>query len=298
MQTFFNNFMNAVGCSRETKKNGLWLVDTLIKNDPKDLTKFEASFKIKNGKIPRELRFLNFDANAYSSHGTDNFLKRLNLFREIMEEGTKNKQKELLFEALEDSSITPVDLYFGADIKDKNYLFAFWLIFGGVKKDGSVEFCPYNTNKIIKKILKKIGARTPKLKSDILNFGLDIDNKDLFFKIYWLHNFSKDAVLTDETFAPKIKEIRKSLAGWRYFTFISKKYNLEGKCQYKKLFTEFLDPIDTRYEKLEGFLKIILRLADSKSDCQRLLKIIKSTGGKIALVSFELDDTLTFYIRP
>ena len=287
-----------MNCSEETKKNGLWLVETLLKNDPENLTKFEASFKIKNGKIPNELRFLNFDASAYSSSSTAGFLKRLNLFHQIMKEKIGETKAEKVFRALKEVAATPVDLYFGVDVKDENFLFAFWLIFGGVQKDGGIEFCPYDTNKIIKKILNKIGARLPKLKSDILNFGLDINDKDLFFKIYWLHNFSKDGMLADETFASKIKKIRNSFTDYRYFTFISEKYNLEGRCQYKKLFTEFLDPISAQHEKLEDFLKTILKLANSNFNSQKLLKIIKSINGRIALVSFEKDDTLTFYIRP
>ena len=295
---FFSNYMQVMNCSEETKKNSLWLVETLLKNDPENRTKFEISFKIKNGEISKEFRFLNFDASAYSSSSRAGFLKRLNLFRQIMKGKIKNTKAGKVFQALEEVAVTPIDLYFGADVKDENFLFAFWLIFGGVQKDGRVEFRPYDTNKIIKKILKKIGARIPKLKSDILNFGLDVDNQDLFFKIYWLHNFAKDGILTDRTFASKIKKIRDSLKDWRYFTFISEKYNLEGKCQYKKLFTEFLDPISAQYENLRDFLETNLKLADSNFDCQKLLKIIKSINGRIALVSFEVDDTLTFYIRP
>jgi len=306
IQTFFSNFMNAVGCSKLTQENTLWVINNLIENDPKNLTKFEISFKIKNGKISKEFRFLNFDASAYSSFNTSGFLKRLKLFRQIMEGKTRNTQKEKVFKSLEEVSATPVDLYFGADIKDDKYLFAFWLIFGGVQKDGRVEFRPYNTDEIIRKILKKIGGRVPKLRiqqahhkrSDMLNFGFDLDKQNLFFKIYWLHNFSKNGMLADEAFSSKIKRIRKSLANWRYFTFISEKYNLEGRCQYKKLFTEFLDPINAQYENLEDFLKTILDLAGSEFDIGRLLEIIKSINGRIALVSFEVDDTLTFYMRP
>ncbi|MBZ9572760.1 hypothetical protein KJA17_01005 [Patescibacteria group bacterium] len=295
---FFSDFMNAIECSEETKKNGLWLVDALIKNDPENRTKFEVSFKIKNGRILKELRFLNFDASAYSSSSTKGFLQRLNLFQNIMKEKIRKERSEKIVRALKQVAPTPVDLYFGADVKDGNFLFAFWLIFGGVKKDGRVEFRPYDTEKIIGKILRKIGARTPKLKSDILNFGLDIDNKDLFFKIYWLHNFSKEGILANPIFSPKIKKIRESLTDYRYFTFVSEKYNLEGKCQYKKLFIEFLEPIDIQSGNLEGFLKTILNLANSKFSFQKLLKIINSINGRIALVSFEADDTLTFYIRP
>lgn len=298
MQTFFNNFIDAIGCSEGTKKNGLWLVNTLIKNDPENRTKFETSFKIKNGEISKEFRFLNFDASAYSSSSSTGFLKRLNLFHQIIKEKTGDKGIEKVFQALKEVAVTPVDLYFGADIKGNKYLFAFWLIFGGVQKDGRVEFCPYDTNKIIKKILKKIRGRVPKLKSDILNFGLDVNDKDLFFKIYWLHNFSKDGILSNSTFASKIKKIRNSFRDYRYFTFISEKYNLEGRYQYKKLFTEFLDPISAQHEKLEDFLKTILKLANSNFDSQKLLKIIKSINGRIALVSFGVDDILTFYIRP
>ena len=181
-QTFIDNFMKTLDCSKLTRENGLRLIKTLVENDPENLTTFEVSFKIKNGRIPKELRFLNFDASAYSSSSSAGFLKRLDLFREIMSGKIKNNNLNKVFQALEEVALTPVDLYFGADVKENNYLFAFWLIFGGVKKDGKVEFWPYDTARVIKKILKRIGGEIPQLKSDILNFGLDIENKELFFK--------------------------------------------------------------------------------------------------------------------
>ena len=223
------------------------------------------------------------------------FLERLKLYQRLMAGKIHNPLLPDLMGALADISQTPMDLYFGADIDQWSFLFAFWLIFGGVKRSGEVSFWRYDFERIIKDTLGKIRFKGPgRIRKDILNLGFDIDDKDIFYKIYFL---CREKVLPKSNFTALMKRINRNLAGFKYFYFISQMYDKDGDCVKEKLFTEFLEDIYPGSERSEQLLARVIRISGSGPGPARLPKVIASIGGRISLISFENDATLTFYIR-
>lgn len=294
---FVKRYNEAVGISKLTQKNMLSIIRELIRYDPFGKTRFEVSFKLQDRRIYHDARFLNMDGNAYSCKSQLYFLARLEIYKEIMR---KRKSPRSLFDdiikALEYISKRPMDLYFGADITDDNYLFAFWLIFGGVKRNGKVSFWPYDFEKTISRILTYIKCSPPKIiKGDILNFGFDINNKNVFYKLYYLIK-DKDSYFTP--FANTMKKINKGLSGYKYFYFSSHMYNKEGKCVKDKIFIEFLEDLRGGNTHTDKVIEQILGINNSRIDSSKISRIIKFIDGRISLISFEVDGTVTFYIRP
>jgi len=295
---FFKKYSKAIDASEITQKNTLSIVKKLIRYDPLDITTFEISFKIKRDNLLNQIRFLNMDGDAYSCKNPLFFLSRLRIYKKIIEGKVNNPLLTDIFKALSWVARTPMDLYFGADIKKDNYLFSFWLIFGGVKRTGEVSFWPYDFNEIVENILKIIKFKPPEfLKKEILNFGVDVDNKNLFYKLYYLiREKSNYAYLVD--FNKIIRKINRALSDFKYFYFFSQMYNKKGVCFKKKLFLEFLQDIHYESEKINELLTKILKINNSHFELKRLLKIIKLISGRVSLISFEIDGTITFYIRP
>jgi hypothetical protein len=288
-------FLNKINASQKTQSNALNFLKILIEADPLRLTKFEISFKIqKNGEIKRELRLLMIDSMAYSYSSPSLYLWRLNLYRKIIKEKIKNPQQDKVFEALSSVAKTPLDLYFGSDIKNSNYLFAFWLILGGITPDGKINFSLFS-KKIIRNIFSKLEIHPPFPLNPrkILNLGFDIANENLFYKIYYL--VSK----REKIFSSEIKRISQLFKeDLRYWFYVSEIYDLKtNQCQRRKLFLEFLDNLDTRAKKTKEILKKILTLSNPQSNLSRIYEIVNSLRGKLYIISFEKDGTLTFYIR-
>lgn len=293
---FFENYTDAIGASKVTQRNTLAIIKNLVRGDPFEKTKFELSFKLKNDTISNRVRFLNIDGGIYSCKSQQFFLARLEIYKEIMKNKIDNSLLPDVIQALTSISKTPMDLYFGADIKDDVFLFAFWLIFGGVKRTGEVNFWPYNFNEIVNNALTKIKFKKSMfLINDILNFGLDIDNKDVFYKLYYL---LRDKESSPASFGNLIKRINRILSDFRFFYFFSRMYNKEGKCIKKKLFIEFLEDIYPNSRKINELLGKVLEINHSRFELPKLFRIIKSINGRLSLISFEPYRVLTFYIRP
>jgi hypothetical protein len=293
---FFKRYTKSIGASNTTKKNSLMIAGALLRHDPFGKTKFEVSFKIKKHILPRRIRFLNMDGNAYSSKNKLFFLERLEIYKRIMNGKINNSLLPRVIQALTEISKTPMDLYFGADIENNNYLFAFWLIFGGVKKTGEVSFWNYDFDGIVKNALEKMRFKPPRfLRKDILNLGFDIDNNNVFYKLYYL---LRDKTEYLSPFTNLMKKINRTLPDFKYFYFFSRMYDEQGRCCKQKLFTEFLEDIYPDTEKTNELLAKVLTLNNNHIELQRLLKIIKLIDGRISLMSFEADGTITFYIRP
>jgi len=288
--------INAIKPSKKSKKNALDLLKKLLIFDLYNLTEFEFSFKVKKNKIVKDIRFLSMDHNGYSCQNPRFFLKRVMLFEKIMATKCKNKDHKKVNSALRKVSKHPMDLYFGFDIKGGEYVFAFWLIFGGVKRNGKVSFWPYNFTKIINSSLKDVGLKKPKtLKRDILNLGFDIYKNEIRYKLYYL---CRKMIMRDSAFAELMSEINSKFAQFKYFYFFSEMYNHQGKLVREKMFLEFLEDIRNEDEKMIDTLLIKLKEIIGFSVSLGVLKTtLRKCGGRISLISFELDGTLTFYIR-
>ncbi|MBM3243841.1 MAG: hypothetical protein FJZ12_03290 [Candidatus Omnitrophica bacterium] len=207
-----------------------------------------------------------------------------------------NPRSPEIFSALREVSKTPVDLYFGADINNRAYLFAFWLIFGGIKRNGEVSFWPYESKEIIKHILSKIGFKFPEfIDADILNFGLDINDRNIYYKLYYLYKKKEHG---EFYYSGLISKLDKGLKNNDYFYFFSKMYDKEGRCKKIKLFIEFLSDINFFGTKFGKILKKVLEINKSRVKPNQLIEIFKLIKrGRISLIGFEPDKTITFYIR-
>jgi len=293
---FFERYTESIGVSNTTKKNTLMIVRNLLRYDPFRKTKFEVSFKLNNSVISNRVRFLNMDGNAYSCKNQLFFIGRLEIYKRIMKGKINNSLLPNVIQALTEISKTPMDLYFGADIEDNNYLFAFWLIFGGVKKTGEVTFWHYDFDEIVKNALEIIKFKPPKfLRKNILNLGFDIDSKNVFYKLYYL---LRDKTEYLSPFTNLMKKINRNLSDFKFFYFFSQMYDKEGVCIKNKLFIEFLEDIYPNSQKINELLRKVLEINHSRFESLKLFRIIKSINGRLSLISFEIDGTITFYIRP
>jgi len=294
--SFFSRYFKALKFSPATRENTILIVKRLLKYDYLKKTQFEVSFKIKKNKILNSVRFLNMDADVYSCKNKLLFLARLKACLDCVEKQVSQEHLNKAVLSLMNLADSPMDLYFGADVKDEDLVYAFWLIFGGVEKSGKVNFCPYNLNKLVFDILKIIKFKSPgKLKKDILNFGFDIDKNQMYYKLYYLCNRSNIAGSSLKNLSGRVD---RRLKGFKYFSFFSEMYNKTGSCIKKKLFVEFLDTITADSKTFNELLMGILLISRSSYSPEKLANIFKGIKGRISLVSFEPDGTLTFYIRP
>jgi len=105
-----------------------------------------------------------------------------------------------------------MDLYIGFDAKNDDVLFAFWLIFGGVKRTGRISFWPYDFGSILNNFFERAGFRKPgSVKKDILNLGVDIGKADSFYKIYYL---CRERVIPNSDFTALMKNLNESFRGF------------------------------------------------------------------------------------
>lgn len=294
------SFLDYLKISFLTKKNVISFFNELAKIDPLGLTHFELSFKANKNIIERgKIRILNLDAKAYSYLNEKNYLQRLDSYFSICKKKISNPVLINLFNALRSVSATPLDVYLGADIKNNDYLLAFWLIFGGVKRNGRINFIS-NSDAAISKVFNNLNIK--KLFSGnkkILNLGFDIDNKSLFYKIYYFldkNNLNE----AGQSGRRKIKEIIDFLGNeHRYWFFISERYKVGAKNMgRKKVYVEFLDDIATGDEKTLPLLRKLLGIMGCNLSFVWLKGILSSIPeGKIVILAFEPDGTTTFYIR-
>jgi hypothetical protein len=190
-----------------------------------------------------------------------------------------------------------MDLYFGFDVHDNDILFAFWLIFGGVKRTGDVSFWPYNFNSILRNFFNTSKSKMPNiLNKEILNFGVDLGKSGLYYKFYYL---CREKILTNHDFTELMKSINKSLKDFKYFYFFSEMYDEGGKLVKKKLFIEFLEDIMNDDKKMVNIIvRSLSRINNINFNHSQIKNVLHKCGGRISLISFQLDGTLTFYIRP
>lgn len=291
---FVKNYLNAIKASPKTTKTTLSLVDTLINNDPYRLTEFEVSFKIKGDKISDYARLLHFDYNLYSCVNSYLYLKRLGLFESIIKSKLQGKFIINAFDSLRLVAETPLDLYFGFDTKDNEYLFAFWLILGGMHRNGMLSINP-NSKKILTNVSKRLNIKIKIPKQKILNIGLDLGSKGFFLKLYYLYD---KYLLFDTKLLTLIRAAQKRLSPYKHFIFVSDKLNSKSQIIFKKVYFEFLEDISPKNRELSEILHSILKIGGSEFDEYRLFSIIKKINGRISMVAFGSDSSITFYIRP
>lgn len=294
---FFKNFAEALRVSSTTKKNFFLILEPLLKSDPARLTQYEVSFKIFDTQIIPKVRFLNIDADTCSCKSQQNFLNKVELFDRVLKGRSANQSIPAILESLREISLWPMDLYLGSDIKDNNFVFAFWLIFGGVKRGSAPVFWPYDFKKIMNIFFRNLKLKPPKfLKNKILNFGLDIEKRDVKYKIYYLCPGKK---ITRAGFNKIADALNRELKNFKYFYFFSEMYNKDGKLIKKKLFLEFLEDICNTNEDLSlDILERLLAIKLIKFNKNKIQKILAKIGGRLSLISLEKNGTLTFYLRP
>jgi hypothetical protein len=290
---FFKNYIKAINLSLKTEKNTLAIVQSIIQEDYQQKIKWEVSLKIKKNKIIKTARFLSMDGKSYSYKSEKLFLERLEIYNKIMNKKINNVSKDRAIACLLEFSKTTTGLDFGADIKDNNYLFSFWLIFGVDNRYTDISFLPYNFNKLVEKPFKIISFF--KKRRNIVHFGINVNNQNIFYEIYFL--FKKETILNN-IFTNLIREIKKNFTNYNCFYFFSELYDKNGKCLKKKIFIEFFDKIYTNKQDFPKILEKTLKIVQCEYKLLKLIKTFQIIGGRISLISFELDNTLTFYIRP
>lgn len=293
---FVEKYNKGIGASRLTRQKTLSLARRLIREDPFGKLKFEVSFKISGNRILNQARLLNMDADSYSCKSPIFFLDRLEIYRSIMKSRIKNRYLPDITKAIACISKTPMNLYFGADIDGGNFIFAFWIIFGGIKRSGEASFWNYDFEEITGNTLEKAGFKPPLfLKNNILNLGFDIGKRDIFYKLYYLLD---DRERDLPGFTGIIRKISGKLENFKYFSYFSKMYDKQGECRKEKLFVEFLEDIYPDDARAQGLLAKVLEIGNSSFSPCKLSEINKMTGARISLISFETNGTLTFYLRP
>lgn len=291
---FVNNYLNALPFSDTTKARALKFCNALVVLDPLKKVDFELSFKITKDKISRSARILYLDADTYACKSELLFLSRIDVYQKIIAKNGINFSLSQVIKSLRSVARTPMDLYFGADIKNNYHLFAFWLIFGGIK-DNLVRFWPYDIKLIIKNILSRLKLSLPAFLNDkVLNLGLDVDKNTIFYKLYYLYEplYLKDADIINLK-----KQIGESTEMNDLFYFYSYMYDRLGNLIKKKLFIEFLKYIYPYSSNFKEFLKRIIMINRYKITLNEILSILNKIRGRISLISFENDKTLTFYLR-
>lgn len=296
LRKFIGKYAEGIGASKITRAKLMALAGRLIREDPLDRIKFEASFKVKGSRMTNYARLLNMDGNSYSCKSPLIFLERLQLYRAIMLDRTKNPFLEETIKALLSVVRTPMDLYFGADIDGSDFIFAFWIIFGGVKRTGEMNFWDYDFEQITRDALKAAGFKPPVfLKKNILNLGFDITAKNIFYKLYYLLSGPGSDL---PQFKVTLTQIKGAFTRFKYFSYFSKMYDRRGDCVKEKLFIEFLEDIFPQNPKINELLEKVLKIGKSSFDPDRLFNVCKHAEARISLVSFQTDGTITFYLRP
>lgn len=295
-------FTGAFNASEATVVNLLAFFRQITSEDEEERTEFELSFKVRDEIVHKgEIRLLNIDAEGYSYKSQTDFLKRLLLYKKIMWHKTSCPQKKRIFTALQEVAKTPLDLYGGADIFEKDFLFAFWLILGGVEKNGRVKFAK-NADLILKNTFSSLGIM-PAYKvdsGDVLNIGFDLDQKKAFYKIYYILNKETEKFINrrEKAIVDSLEEmLGKSIRHW---FFVSERYIIgENKRPpgRKKIYLEFLDPILTADDGTYDLLEKIFKLIGCPYGMVQLRKTMGVLDGRIIIIAFEEDGTVTFYIR-
>lgn len=288
-----NNYLKAVKCSRLTIDRANAIIRDIVANDPYGLSEFEVSFKVTGSVVGNECRVLSFDNNLYASLNPYIFLERLKIFQGLIKKRLPAKRLKEAMRALGAAAGEHPDLYFGFDARGSEYLFAFWLILGGVKPDGSVKIKPA-ARKILGDALDILGLKLKLPKMDILNIGLDISKDELFFKVYYLLGKS---LLIEPYFKSLIACAALILKDYEYCTFFSERFDLSGKMIFKKLYFEFLQNVSFDDKNLPEFITSLSALGGLTADRDKVLKIIKDIGGRISIIAFGSDNSVTFYIR-
>ncbi|MBF0386578.1 MAG: hypothetical protein HQL20_01825 [Candidatus Omnitrophica bacterium] len=269
--------------------------------DPLQKTYFEYSFKVRPSGLDPAVRVLNIDGNGYSNSSPNLFQARLDIFSAILKRFSNNKKAAGIVRALRKAAAFPMDLYFGVDSLAGQPTFAFWLVFGGVKRDGKLNYVRYDVPAIMRELLQAAGMVVPVIgRARVLNFGFDVGPDECFYKLYYLC----DKASVSAGWGAVIGRIKKEMEGVKLFIFRSELFDREGKLRKEKLFVEFLEdiPLSSRAalnELMPGLFAVAGTQGHLPASCRAAaMRGLKAIGGRLALASFEQDGTITFYIRP
>lgn len=293
------SFVDACETSAQTKTNVLGFLDFLCEIDPQHLTQFELSFKLKQDfQNIHCVRLLNLDSKAYSYKNPQEYQKRLNHYFDFLGPKISNAFKQPLYQALEILVSNPLDLYFGADICEEEYLFAFWMIFGGAQKDGTIRF-DRNSNELVRRMFDSLEIKPSfEINRDIINVGFDIDQSHLFYKIYYfLTRKNYQSVSPSER--KRVKDII-NLLGSRpdYWFFLSERYDTaDNQLVRKKLYLEFLGDHLTTDSQTYVLLKKLFRILGCTFPIARLQQMLERLTARIVILAFEPEGNITFYVR-
>lgn len=294
-----NAFCQSLKLSKTTKSNLNSFVGDIFKIDSLGLTQFELSFKFnKNIKDDGKVRLLNLDSKAYSYRNSQEYLKRLNSYFNIFQKNNNNAQLGSLRDALKSVLDDPMDVYIGADIENKNYLFAVWLILGGALRNGKINL-KKNSVVIIEKIFKTLGFKPDfEINKNILNIGFDIDDTDLYYKIYYFLNKDNYHQMTDveRTIVRALIELLRT--EYKYWFFASERYKKGALgVKRKKLYLEFLDDLYLSKKETVELIEKILMVVGCEYDEAKLRSIFKGVDGRLVILAVEDEGIVTFYIR-
>ena len=286
---FRSNLLEIMPCSEKTKKNAEELLRILESFDPYNLTLFEFSFKAKESEIGDDIRFMNLDSNAYSSSSKKLFFKRLELFDKIIQKKCKNKDYKKIISVLARFSKTPKDVYFAVDIKDDDYIFGcLGFILNGIKRDKKT--FSSDSLEIINKSLDLLGFKKPIINKDVLNFGFDIDEDKVYYRLQYLYD--KESKESLEGYEGLIKELNERLKDFKHYLTYNEIYDKKGKLMKRKLYVEFLEDIKNNEEKIKILLKRLPYI-----DEEKILDFLRKCEGVLSVLGFDEDKKVTFYIR-
>ncbi|MBU4216566.1 hypothetical protein L6270_00255 [Candidatus Parcubacteria bacterium] len=294
-----NLFCQSLKLSKTTKSNLNSFVGDIFAIDSLGLTQFELSFKFNKAiKDDSKMRLLNLDSKAYSYRNKGAYLKRLDSYFDIFQKNNINLQLDTLHEALKSVSDDPMDVYIGADIENEDYQFAIWLILGGALRSGKINL-KKNSVEIIDKLFKRLGFNPSfEITQNILNIGFDIDNNDLYYKIYYFLNKDNYHQMNSEERRIVGELIGLLKSEHKYWFFASERYKKGGLgVGRKKLYLEFLDDLYLNKKETLDLIEEILTIMRCEYNKETFRDVFRGINARLVILAIEDDGVVTFYIR-
>jgi len=280
----FEYLMEKTDCQRKLRPEIKTVIKELIANDPYQKTRFEYSLRIRNGRLEKNFRFVNYD-NYYPAFKKDLYLARINSIKKMAQNHSDLKSFfNKFFISLEGLISNLLPLYFGIEAKDKEIFLKIYFNFFNLRDKNFASL-------FLQDFLRKLNLKVKLKKRKFLLFGLTLDkNKILSHKVYYLYKKNFNLAKTNfSSFERKIFDYLNTYNRENFF-LITERYQ-QDKAVSKKIEVKIREDINQK-----EFLKNLLAISQNSLLYSEIQKIIQKTNGLIEVVIVE-KDKLTIYVK-
>ncbi len=283
------NLIDILKLSPSIKKEVEPIINYLIQSDPQKRNHFEFSLRIRNGRIEKALRFIQYDEQSYSDIRLHQ--KRILLVEQILFLCLKNPY-----------SLSKAIKLLNVIKKMQNFRLS---IFIGIEKIPTDDlklklyfnFFKYINSRIPEIVLSEIfnefevKFKIKKRKFPEISFDLSDSYDKLNFKIYYLYKNLANS-LNHKNFSSVEKDVFNYLRMYnpnRYFVITERYAN--NMCISEKIETEIRKDVKQ--------INIIRKLLNLTNNCKiygKIIKIMRNTQSRLHFVTVE-KNMLTFYFR-